>query len=220
MPVFNTEKYVKEAIESVFSQTYKNIELICINDGSTDSSLSILESFGDKIMLIINDTNCGTSISRNKGISIAKGEFIAFLDADDIWVNNKLEVQMNQFNINPNLDISFSYMKCFISPELSEEVKRIRYCPPDSVSGHCLPTAVMRKTSFEKIGYFDSRWKVGEFIDWLVKAKEIGLNIETVNDILLLRRIHKTNIGVREREAGRSDYLKIVKEVLDRKRKQ
>lgn len=220
MPVFNTEKYVKEAIESVFSQTYKNIELICIDDGSTDNSLLILESFSNKIVLLSNRNNCGVSEARNKGIRVAKGKFLAFLDADDIWENNKLEVQMNQFDSDINLDVSFSYMKCFISPELSEEVKTLRYCPLGNNPGHIPSTAIVRKTSFEKVGYFDSRWKVGEFIDWLVKAKEIGLNIETVNDVLLLRRIHKTNIGVREREAGRSDYLKIVKEALDRKRKQ
>ena len=220
MPVFNTGKYVKEAIESVFSQTHKNMELICINDGSTDNSLSILKSFGNKIILLSSKNNCGVSEARNKGIRIAKGEFLAFLDADDVWENNKLEVQMNQFDINSNLDISFSYMKCFISPDLSEEAKRIRYCPPDSVSGHIPSTAVIKRTSFEKVGYFDSRFKNGQFIDWLIKTKEIGLNIGTVNDVLLLRRIHETNIGVRERETSRSDYLKIVKEALDRKRKQ
>jgi glycosyltransferase involved in cell wall biosynthesis len=219
MPVFNTEKYVKEAIESVFSQTYKNIELICIDDGSIDNSLSILKSFRDKIMLINSKDNCGTSEARNKGIRIAKGGFLAFLDADDIWENNKLEVQMNQFNINPNLDISFSYMKCFISPDISEEAKKIRYCPPDSVTGHIPSTAVIKRTSFEKVGYFDTRFKNIEFIDWINKAKEMSLKIETVNDILVFRRIHDTNVGVIDRDNSRSAYLKIIRESLDRKRK-
>lgn len=219
MPVFNTEKYVKEAIESVFSQNYKKIELICINDGSTDSSLSILESFGDKIILINIKDNCGASEARNKGIRVAKGKFLAFLDADDIWVNNKLEVQMNQFNINPNLDISFSYMKCFISPDLSEEVKDKRYCPQVSIPGHIPSTAVVKRTSFEKVGYLDTRFKNIEFIDWINKAKEIGLKIETVNDILVSRRIHDTNVGVIDRDNSRSDYLKMIRESIDRKRK-
>ena len=85
LPVFNTELYVKEAIKSVLGQTYKNIEVICINDGSTDRSIDILKSFGDKIILIDSKENCGIGEARNKGIRIARGEFLTFMDSDDIW---------------------------------------------------------------------------------------------------------------------------------------
>jgi glycosyltransferase involved in cell wall biosynthesis len=220
LPVFNADKYVREALESVLSQTYKNIELICINDQSTDNSLSILESFGDKIILINNENNCGTAESRNKGIRLARGEYLAFIDNDDLWKSNKLEVQLNQFRNNPALDVLFSYMQCFISPDISEEIKKIRYCPPDSMPGYIPSTVVIKRTSFEKVGYFESRWKNGESVAWMFKAKDIGLNFGIVDDILVKRRIHETNKSTLNLSTTKSEYLRIVKESLDRRRNQ
>lgn len=219
LPVFNAEKYVGEAIKSVLSQTYKNLELICINDNSTDSSLFRLELFGDDIIRITNKDNVGTSESRNKGIRRAKGEFLAFIDNDDVWESNKLEVQLNHFNDNPELDISFSYMKSFISPELSEELKNLRYCPPDSMPGYIPSTMVVKRASFDHVGYFDARWKNGESIDWLFKAIEAGLNFGLVDDVLVKRRIHKANKGALGSSTSKSEYLKIIRESLARRRK-
>jgi len=219
MPVFNTDKYLKEALDSIFSQTYRNFEIICIDDGSIDNSLPILKSFENRIKLIINDKNYGTSESRNRGIQLSKGEFLAFLDADDIWEKNKLEIQIKEFNDKPDLDVSFAYMQCFISPELSGDARNKRYCPPDSVPCHIPSSAVIKRTSFEKVGYFDTRFKNIEFMDWVNKAKETGLKIETLNDTLVFRRIHETNVGIIDKEHSRSDYLKIIKESLERKRK-
>lgn len=217
IPVFNSEKYIEESIESVLGQTYKNIELICIDDGSTDNSLSILESFGDKIVLI-KSSNCGASEARNKGISLAEGEYIAFLDADDVWEINKIELQMKQFEIDPSLDISFTHVQCFISPELGEEIRRLRYCPPEPIPGHIPSSVVMKRKSFDNVGFFDPRFKNGQFVEWLVKAKEIRLRIETLKDVLVRRRIHNTNIGIRERETSGNDYLKIIRESLNRRK--
>lgn len=219
IPVFNAEKYVAEAIHSVLSQTYKNTELICINDKSTDNSLSVLESFGKEIILVNNEDNYGTAESRNQGIRMARGEFIAFLDNDDVWENNKLEVQMNQFRSNPHLDISFSYMQCFISPELNEETHNLHYCPPEPIPGHIPSTILIKKTSFERVGYFDSRWKNGESVDWLFKAREAGLNFGDVDEVLVKRRIHETNKGVLDSSTSKSEYFRIIKESLNRRRK-
>jgi glycosyltransferase involved in cell wall biosynthesis len=218
IPVFNAEKYVAETIGSVLSQTYKNIEVICINDKSTDNSLPVLESFGDKIILINNEDNCGTAKSRNKGIRLARGEFLAFIDNDDIWENNKLQVQINQFRNNPDLDISFSYMQCFISPEISKEAKNLRYCPPDPIPGYIPSTIMLKRTSFEKVGYFDSRWKNGESVDWIFKAQEAGLNIHLIDQILVKRRIHETNKGILDSSISKSEYLKIIRESVNRRK--
>jgi glycosyltransferase involved in cell wall biosynthesis len=219
IPVFNAEKYVAEAIRSVLSQTYKNIELICINDKSTDNSLSILESFGNKIILVDNEDNCGTAESRNKGIRLARGEFLAFIDNDDVWESNKLDVQMHQFRNNPDLDVSFSYMQCFISPEISEQVKMLRYCPPDPMPGYIPSTILVKRTSFEKVGYFESKWKNGESVAWMFKAIEAGLNFGVVDEVLVKRRIHETNKSVLASSTSQSEYFKIIRESLERRQK-
>jgi glycosyltransferase involved in cell wall biosynthesis len=219
IPVFNSEKYVEEAITSVLSQTYKNIELICINDKSTDNSLSVLESFGNRIILINNETNCGTAESRNKGIRLARGEYLAFIDNDDVWESNKLEAQMKHFQNNPDLDVSICHMRNFISPETSEEVKKLRYCPPDPLPGYIPSTIVVKKPSFENAGYFDSRWKNGESFAWIMQAQDAGLKFGILDDVLVKRRIHENNKGALDVSTSKSEYLKIIRESVDRRRK-
>ncbi len=218
IPVYNVGKYVQAAIESVLNQTYKNIEVICIDDHSADNSLNILHSFGEKIHILCHEQNAGIGKARNMGIEIAKGELIAFMDADDLWLPEKLEVQVNEFLKDEELDISFSYMKCFISPELPFQVRSLRECPSEPTPGYLAGTAVIKMSSFHKVGLFNPKWRMGEFIDWMARAREQALTTKIVSDVFLLRRIHETNTGVTQRPS-RTDYLKIIKESLDRKKK-
>ena len=111
MPVYNCEKYVEQAINSVINQTYKNWELIIINDASTDASYKIVTRFNNKNIKIINsEKNSGAAISRNIGITNANGEYIAFLDSDDIWECSKLEQQLDFMQKN-NYVFSFTGFK-------------------------------------------------------------------------------------------------------------
>ena len=108
--MFNSEAYISETINSVIDQTYKNWELLLIDDGSTDKTLQIVNQFVSQypnIKLLKNDTNLGAAIARNKGIEAAKGKYIAFLDADDVWKPQKLQVQI-AFMETQNCDVSFS----------------------------------------------------------------------------------------------------------------
>lgn len=109
-PMYNSEKFILKTIESVINQTYSNWELLLIDDGSTDNTIQIVEDFKQKytnIKLLQNPTNLGAAQSRNKGILEAKGDYIAFLDADDLWKPNKLDLQI-QFMQTHNCDVSFS----------------------------------------------------------------------------------------------------------------
>ena len=107
MPSYNTEKYIAESIESVLKQTYHNWELIIIDDCSTDNTIEIIKSFNDgRIRLLRNEKNSGAAVSRNYGLREARGKWIAFLDSDDTWKPEKLEVQIKYMEGN---DWSFSY---------------------------------------------------------------------------------------------------------------
>ncbi len=216
IPVFNAELYVREAIQSVFDQTYRPIEVICVNDGSKDGSLQVLQSLGEKITVIDSKENGGIGEARNKGVHAAKGVYLAFLDADDVWKPEKLAVQMNQLKQNPQLDIVFTKLQCFLSPELSEEVKQLRYCPASPLAGIVAGTSLMKKDFFLKVGYFNPLLRIGEFIDWFSLAKSMGAVFDMLPDVFLLRRIHATNTGVFNRPF-RKDFVKIIKESLERK---
>lgn len=216
MPTYNTASYVVEAVKSVFTQTYSPIELIAIDDGSTDGTLEILKSFGDNVRIISDGTNVGIGGARNKGIRVARGEYIAFMDSDDIWNPKKLERQMKQLADNASLDISFTMIENFVSPDLSEEIKATRSFPSGPISGQISGTFVIRRATFDRVGELNPLYRVGEFIDWMSRAKEKGLTYDIVPEVLYLRRVHATNTTANR--PAQADYLKIMKAALDRKR--
>ncbi|RXR19086.1 glycosyltransferase family 2 protein [Flavobacterium amnicola] len=106
MTVYNGEKYIKESIECVLNQTFQDFELLVINDGSTDGSVSIVESFQDsRIRLIHNEKNSGVLFTRNRGLQEAFGEYVAVLDSDDLCTSNRLETQYNFLEANPDIAV-------------------------------------------------------------------------------------------------------------------
>lgn len=107
MPNYNSDMYIKKTIDSVLAQTYKNWELIIVDDCSTDNSLKIVNSFNDaRIKIIKNEVNSGAAVSRNNALRVAEGKWIAFLDSDDLWTSEKLEKQIS-FMVDD--DLLFSY---------------------------------------------------------------------------------------------------------------
>jgi glycosyltransferase involved in cell wall biosynthesis len=110
MSVYNGEKYLRQAIESILQQTYTDFEFIIIDDGSTDSSREIIQSYDDKrIRLVINEQNIGLTKSLNKGIRLAKGEFIARMDADDISLPQRFEKQVAYLDSHPEVGVLGTY---------------------------------------------------------------------------------------------------------------
>lgn len=103
IPAYNAEPYLKQAINSALAQSYSNLEVIVINDGSTDNTATLVSGFNDHRVRLINQSNGGMSSARNAGVCIAKGEFIAYLDADDYWMPEKLEKQLHLLNNRPDI---------------------------------------------------------------------------------------------------------------------
>ncbi len=216
IPVYNCERYVAEAIDSVLSQTYNPIEIIVIDDGSTDGGADVVKRFGSKLKYEFR-SNAGADAARNRGFDLAQGPFVAFLDADDLWIKNKLALQMDAFNKDPQIDVVFGHTKQFHSPDMDEEFKRKVLCPPDLMPGYVPSTMLVKRESFLKVGYFQTKRQVGEIISWYALAKEHSLRMLMLCDLVSLRRLHGTNLGIRHTKAA-SDYAHILKAVIDRKR--
>lgn len=127
MPAYNSENTIRKSINSVLKQLYINWELIIINDYSTDSTLNIINEYLDdnRVVLINNDTNCGIALSRNRGILMSKGKYIAFLDSDDIWNDDKLSIQIEYMEIN---SCKFTYTSNQIINNYDEVVGNY-FCP-------------------------------------------------------------------------------------------
>ena len=216
IPVYNCERYLCSAIESVLAQTYSPIELIVVDDGSTDGSADIAKGYTS--LHYYFQSNRGIGTARNSGVDLARGDFFAFLDADDIWIKDKLYSQMEAFNADTSLDMVFGQVEQFLSPELDENKKSTTNYSGEIIPGYIAGTLLIKREPFFRVGYFATNWRVGEFIDWYIKAMAQGLNSLTIPELVMKRRIHADNMGIRERNS-RIDYVRILKASLDRRRK-
>lgn len=214
IPVYNCEKYLAESIGSVLDQTYSPLDIIVVDDGSKDQSANVAKGFSDAVRYIYQN-NAGIGAARNTGVDHAKGDFLAFIDADDVWTGEKLRLQMAAFQSDDSLDMVFGQVIQFISPELPENVKNQIKCPPDKMPGRLPGAMLIRKGSFHLVGYFSLA--IGEVLDWNLRAGEIGLKSITLEEVVFKRRLHSTN-SVLLNPDSRLDYVRYLKASLDRRR--
>jgi len=220
VPVFNGERYLGETLDSMLAQTYSPIEIIVVDDGSTDGTPDIVKSYGDRVRYLRQD-NSGPAVARNQGINAAQGEFIAFLDADDLWHHEKLERQVARFEERPELDLCITYVQNFWIRELAAEAERYRDHPLSRPApGYLMQTLLARRSVFETVGYFSPELKHSEKTDWFLRAQEMGAVLEILTDVLVYRRFHETNASRSHTlaSASRDEYLKLVKALIDRRR--
>lgn len=215
VPVYNVESYLEEALQSIFSQTLQPLEIIAINDGSTDGSLEILKRYGSRIS-IINRENRGLSRTLNEGLRASGGRLIAFLDADDLWAPDKLAAQASFLNAHPDTEACFGMIRQFISPELPQEVKSTISCPTELQKGILKITLMIRREAFDRIGGFDETLKRGDFIDWFARAEEAGITYALLPQLLAYRRLHRASMS--SSYENDNDLIRIVKAAMDRRR--
>ena len=218
IPVYNYERYLAEAVESVLGQTYRHLELIVVDDGSTDRSGEVAKSFADKGVRHCHQVHAGIGPARNKGVELAQGDFLAFLDADDRWPVEKLERQLRAFDSDPALEMCFGQaVQLQNGPEWEAGVKDKKLPVAGMVPGMVPGTMLIKRDAFVRVGRFQGDWKVGEFIDWYARAVELQIHSLVLPDLFLWRRIHDSNQGIRERQSV-SDYARVLKASLDRRR--
>jgi glycosyltransferase involved in cell wall biosynthesis len=216
IPVYNCEKYLAAAIRSAMDQTYRPMEILVVDDGSTDGTADVARTFGESIRYDAN-VHQGIAAIRNRGVNLAQGDFLAFLDSDDLWVEDKIERQVKILNQHPEFDMVFTCVQQFFSPELGEEIKTRIKVTEEIMKGVYPCSCLIRKESFLRAGPFDVEWRVGEFIDWYLKATEAGLRSLTLPDVLTKRRIHNDNTSTRDRKS-QQDFVRILKASLDRRK--
>jgi glycosyltransferase involved in cell wall biosynthesis len=215
IPVFNGAGYLSEAIESVLSQCYTPVEIIVVDDGSTDGSDRIARGLSDSVR-IFRQPNSGTAAARNQGVRMAQGAFLAFLDQDDLWTGNKLSLQIAAFEQSPGPDLVFGYVKQFHSPELDESSKSRILCPPSPMPGYSPSAMLVKRETFFRVGLFGTSWQIGEWADWYARAIDLNLRVKMLPDVVARRRLHDRNKGVVQRSLI-TEYARILKASLDRR---
>lgn len=185
IPVYNKELTIKRTVKSVLNQTYVDFELIIVDDGSTDKSLQIInDSFDDKRIRCVKQENRGVSVARNNGVKHSRGEWIAFLDADDIWLPMYLEEMYNAFCSNKNAVMigCASYTAYFDSDRVStnrmidhcyDQVCKINFFNNPDIMSHIGATCI-KKDIFIKIGGFDEKIRNNEDVQLIAKISLVG----------------------------------------------
>jgi len=217
--VFNGERFLREALDSILAQTYRPLEILVVDDGSTDRTLEIASEYSDTICYL-RQSNLGPGAARNTGLRKAKGEFIAFLDADDLWHKDKLARQISCFKARPNLEICVTHAQNFWDSELKEEEKRFqnhRLSKP--VPGYITQTLLARRDVFEKLGFFNASFRHVHDSEWFFRADEQGVLTELLPDVLVYRRMHKTNRSRRLASNSLAEYFELIKSRLNRSRR-
>jgi glycosyltransferase involved in cell wall biosynthesis len=214
--VYNGARYLSEAIESVLAQTHRPLELIVVDDGSTDGSGAIAESFGPPVR-VVRQENGGIAAARNRALPEAKGEYLAFLDADDRFPPAKLREQLAVFETDPSLDVVFGHVTEFVSPDVDEDARGLLRQPVHDAPWPTPNLMLVRRDSFMRVGPYSTDLKVGVGVDWCARAGERGLRGAVPPLIALERRLHAENNGIRRRDA-RPQYLHVLKASLDRRR--
>ncbi len=218
VPVYNGELYLREALDSILAQTYRPLEIIVADDGSTDGTPDVVASYGRQVRYAWQP-NTGPGASRNLGLSMAQGDFFAFLDADDLWNPEKLAHQMARFQARPELEMCVTHIQNFWIPELHEEAARFRgHRRAQALPGYVTTTLLARRTLFDKVGLFNPAFQHVHDSEWFVRVNEQGMVTELLPEVLAYRRLHHTNRTRGRAGASRDEYLQLLKNTLDRRR--
>ncbi len=213
IPTYNTANYIGQAIESVFKQTHSPIEIIVIDDGSVDNTESVVKNFGGKIRYVYQD-NHGPSHARNRGIEIASGDYLAFIDADDVWLPENLSCHLDQFKAFKNLDISVGFT-CELEFDKPGDVD-IQKAEKNSILHLSLCTSLIRKSVFDDVGLFDEDLIMGEDTDWFLRARENQKKIAISRELVSLYRKHADNCTNNKKKAN-FYFFKVFKKAKDRR---
>lgn len=204
---YNRAHFLRDALDSIKKQTFKDYEIILMDDGSTDNTKEIAEKYEG--VRYIYQEHSGISRARNTAVKAAKGKWIAFLDSDDLWKEDKLQKQVDYLR---------SRMECRI---LFTKYSNFTDIPEDKLDGRqkdllqtviewCLPTALIDSSLFDEIGLFDEAMEYSEDTDWVFRLRFSNIDVEhCVNEILYLRRVHSSNISTSRKEFCEEDLIKL-----------
>jgi len=209
--VYDGERFLGDALRSILGQTPPPFEVCVIDDGSRDGSAAVARAFAG-VRVLRREENAGQAAALNWGVASTSGDALAFLDADDVWMPDKLARQLAALDADPGLDVVYGLLR------ERHEGKGVDVAGFGVVRlAHLLSAMLVRCAVFDEVGGFDTRFALGSVVDWYARACEAGLRQHVIPHVVYERRIHGANVGITQ--AGRrGDYLAVVKAALDRRR--
>lgn len=216
IPAHNSGPYIVPALDSILAQQYRPIEILVVDDGSTDGTAQRVRGYSPEVRVIEQEQH-GHPAARNAGIRAAAGDFLAFLDHDDLWNPDKLNLQIAAFERDPALDLVFGQIQNFFTPEMPQEERARLAVPLQPLPGLLQGAMLARRRSFDRVGLFSEKRSIGDFLDWYGRAMVLRLNVAMLAETVVYRRIHANNLQRKQRHRHH-EYLRAVKDLLDRRR--
>jgi glycosyltransferase involved in cell wall biosynthesis len=216
LPARNAARYIGEALASVLGQSVMPARVVVVDDGSTDETAAIAESFGAPVV-VVRQPPRGPPAARNRGVAETATEYLAFLDADDLWPPVSLDLRLHALQADRKAELCFGQMEQFASPDLDEAERRRLYVPPGPQPAWASSAMLCRRAVFERVGRLSEERRAGDFLDWLLRARAAGVQALMLDQVVLRRRLHLANLTRREPEAN-ADYLAVVRAELVRRR--
>lgn len=214
IPAFNAEAFIGEAIESVHAQDYRRVEVIVVDDGSTDHTAAVASRYAVKAL---RQEHGGQAAARNAGLAAAGGTFVSFLDADDLWMPSKLSTELAHLLAHPELD--------YVLVRMQRSLLQGAPWPPGTPArlfdepqlGTLSSAGLFRRDVLGRIGPFDIRFRHGSDADWQARAADAGVRWQVLPDVLVRYRIHGANHSY-DNLTMRREMFELLRSSLARKR--
>lgn len=209
VPVRDGARFLGEALASVLAQDPPPDEVVVVDDGSVDASAAIAAAAGPSVRVVAHERPAGRGAARNTGWRAARGELVAFLDADDRWVPGALATLRTA--LAPDADMAWGAVREFAT---GPDAPRPRL----AADGWLLGATLLRRRAFDRVGPFREDLAIGEAVDWVGRARDAGLRAVPVDQVVLERRVHRVTLAP-DAADERRDLARVVKAALDRRRK-
>ena len=216
IPVFNGERFLKEALESVLAHDYAPLDVVAVDDGSTDASGAILRSY--PAVRYEAQHNQGNAAARNRGVAIARGEFIAFIDQDDRWRCGKLRNQIAALGTQQAPGYSLCHCELLLDAGMALPPTYDANYFSKPFPGYLPSALILHRRAFDRVGPFDTSYRYANDTDWISRATDQGVPCAMLNEVYVDKRVHDTNLGHNAPEM-RKDIMRMVRSAVERKRR-
>ena len=214
IPCYNAAAFLGQAIESVLAQTYQDFEIIVVDDGSAD----LVGAYEG--VRCVRKEHSGISATRNRAVAEAKGEFIAFLDADDLWAPEKLEKQVAYLDSHPQCALVHALAQNFFDGPAETMTQRQKQLMEANLENY-MAACCIRRSLFERYGLFREDLTVGEDTHWIARLRAAGVEMgHCVTEYLYFRRIHCGNISLSHERIGRKDMMALLADAIRQRNKE
>jgi glycosyltransferase involved in cell wall biosynthesis len=216
VPAYNAELYLERALRSVLDQSVAPDEIVVVDDGSTDSTPQILRSYAGKVRVLRQD-NAGPAAARNRGIEAARGDLVCFQDADDEWLPEKLAKQTALLAAHPTTDLCITRLRNVWAPHLDGERRALAdHAYANDPPGYVFQTALVRRRAFDRIGTLNEKLRRAEDIEWFGRARDAGLTLEIIPEVLVHRYLHGRNTSAQGEATASQRYQQLLDVVAAR----